>query len=98
MVKEEEKERLLNSNYESNEALNYAYGSSLELLDQLMTQAIENGCIFVNRDFESSIETNLIQYSIEKYNLKRVLVIDWDTTHNLNIQQEFYDNSKLVKI
>lgn len=81
----------------------FILGSSLELVDALLNNSLDNGLMFVNRNLDliknsknqnvnyETILTNLIS---AKHNLKRILIVDWDRQHNTNLQKEFYSNSR----
>ena len=60
------------------------------MVDQLCDNKIDNGVVFMN----ASIEPVLINACINKHNLKRILVLNWNINHNLKLQNEFYDNAK----
>ena len=75
-----------------NKSESYALGCCFEMVDQLYNNKIDNGVVFMNT--VASIESQLINASINKHNLKRVLVVNWNINHNLKLQNEFYDNTK----
>ena len=82
-----------------NEANSFVLGGSLELINNILTNKINNGVGFINKINEQtskvlSIEAVLAKYCIQKHNMKRVLILNWDKDHNLNLQNEFYNNSK----
>ena len=73
---------------------NYTLGSCSEMISQLLNENINNGIVFTNST--TSIEPSLIDICIEKHNLKRVLVINWDRNQDklLNIQKHFQASNK----
>lgn len=81
----------------------YILGSSCQLIEQIVTNVVENGFIYVNRNLDVlksvnakslNYETIIAQMAIEKHLLKRVLVLNWDKEPNLEVQDKFYNDSK----
>ncbi|XP_028669144.2 histone deacetylase 6 isoform X1 [Erpetoichthys calabaricus] len=85
-----------------------AVGSVLELVDQVMTGKLRNGfsvcrppghhaerdqmsgyCMFNNVAIAAS-------YAKEKYNLKRILIVDWDVHHGQGIQHIFEEDPSVL--
>lgn len=74
----------------SNNAARYALGSSIDLMDNIMTGKVDNGFAIIRPPGHHAMrdEPNGYCYfnnaavvartAIEKYNLKRVLILDWD--------------------
>jgi hypothetical protein len=75
---------------------------ALELMDQIITGSLSNGVAFISnksRTQNNCIEATLARMAIEKYNSKRVLLINFDLDHNLFVQNEFYNNNRFdIKI
>ena len=76
----------------------YALGSSMELIDQILSENnVNNGIGFVKslQNVEmGSFESLLSNIVLEKHKLKRCMFLNWDTTHNLNLQKKFYEDSR----
>lgn len=106
MNKEEEKfltDKLSIDKNSISEEYNYALGSSSELIGELLNENLDNGACFLGKNNPSNNAKNdfeivslITKLAIEKHNLKRVLIIDWDKDHNLNLQKIFYDNAKVL--
>ena len=74
----------------SDKAARFALGSSLELVDHIMEGKVENGFAIIRPPGHHAMhdEPNgycyfnnasiAAKHAIEKYNLERVLIIDWD--------------------
>jgi histone deacetylase 6 len=52
---------------------------------------LPNGCCYFNN------AASCAQIAVDKYNLKRVMIVDWDVHHGQGTQRMFYKNSKWVK-
>lgn len=76
----------------SDPVLNRSLGNSLELIDQLIKRDIDNGIALVN----TNPTRHLAQLCLDKYNLKRVLIVNWDLRHDYLTQKSFYDTTKYV--
>ena len=92
----EEKTILNLKQEETNEDLSFSLGSSIELIDQILTDQINNGLGFVKtyNTEKNSFESLIIKLILEKHKLKRLFYLNWDIKHNLDVQNKFYDNSK----
>jgi hypothetical protein len=81
-----------------NEDACYALGSSLELIDQILSENnVKNGIGFIKspKNIErGSFESLLGDIVLKKHKLKRILFLNWDTTHNSNLQKRFYNDSR----
>lgn len=86
----DDEKQYLDDKFQLNKSESYALGCCFEMVDQLCDNKIDNGVVFTN----SSIEPALINACINKHNLKRILVVNWNINHNLKLQNEFYDNAK----
>jgi acetoin utilization deacetylase AcuC-like enzyme len=74
----------------SNKAARFALGSSIKLMDEIMTGNVDNGFAIIRPPGHHAMhdEPNgycyynnaavVAKLAIEKYNLERVLIIDWD--------------------
>ena len=95
MLNEEEK-AILKKEDQSNltiEDVNFSLGSSMQLIDEILNENdINNGLGFF-KSFDC-LEYLLTKLVLEKHKLKRILIINWDSKHNLDLQQKFYDNQK----
>jgi acetoin utilization deacetylase AcuC-like enzyme len=90
----------------ANKAARFALGSSLELLDNIMTDKVDNGFAIIRPPGHHAMHdepngycyfnnaTIAARYAIEKYNLKRVLIVDWDVHHGQGSQYEFYNDPR----
>jgi hypothetical protein len=81
---------------QADKVLSASLGSTIELFEKIINKDLDNGLIFVNN--QSNIHNHLVQYAIDRHNMKRVLVIDWDSDHNLTVQKSFYDSNKVLHI
>ena len=68
-----------------------------ELMDRIINGNMENGISFITNK-SKNVDINLTKLSIEKYNLKRVLWLNWDLKPNNLAQKEFSNNSKFLKL
>jgi acetoin utilization deacetylase AcuC-like enzyme len=76
--------------HNSNKAARFALGSSIDLMDNLMNGQVDNGFAIIRPPGHHAMhdEPNgycyfnnaavVAKMAIEKYNLKRVLILDWD--------------------
>ena len=90
------------------EAAQLAAGGFLELIDQLMQKKIDNGFALVrppghhaeaDRAMGFCLFNNVAigaQYAIRKYNLDRILLIDWDLHQGNATQHSFYNDPKVL--
>lgn len=90
------------------EAAQLAAGGFLELIDQLMQKKIDNGFALVrppghhaehDRAMGFCLFNNVAigaKYAIKKYNLERILIIDWDLHQGNGTQHTFYDDPKVL--
>ncbi len=74
----------------SNQSARFALGSSIELMDSIMTGKVDNGFAIVRPPGHHAMhdEPNgycyfnnaavVAKLAIEKYNLNRILIVDWD--------------------
>lgn len=81
----------------SNKAAKFALGSSIELLDQIMSGNVDNGYAIIRPPGHHAMhdEPNgycyynnaavVAKLAIEKYKLERILIIDWDGKKNKKI-------------
>lgn len=99
--KEENRQDLLGNIEPIKSECNNSYDISLrcavELMDQIISGSISNGVAFVSNKYRTQkncIEATLARMAIEKYNTKRVLLINFDLNHNLYVQNEFYSNNR----
>lgn len=90
IFKNEPTELITNKNFQ------IGLGSSLELINQIKNDDLNNGVALLKSDHFKFIPGLLAKYCIQKYNTKRVLVLDWDIDHNVELQNEFYTSQKLV--
>lgn len=70
----------------------------LELVDQIVNNNVTNGVGFIDSQFSTDITTLLIKFCVQKYNLKRILIINWDIEHNTKLQEKFYENSSVLNV
>lgn len=90
------------------EAAQLAVGGCLELIDQLMQKKIDNGFALVrppghhaesDRAMGFCIFNNVAigaKYAIKKYNLERILIIDWDLHQGNATQHSFYNDPQVL--
>ncbi|RNA32151.1 Histone deacetylase 6 [Brachionus plicatilis] len=89
-------------------AARFALGSSIELLDHLMSGKVDNGFAIIRPPGHHAMhdEPNGYCYfnnaavvaktAIEKYSLNRILIIDWDVHHGQGVQYQFYDDPRVL--
>nr|QDF21421.1 histone deacetylase 6 [Brachionus koreanus] len=89
-------------------AARFALGSSIQLLENLMDDKIDNGFAIIRPPGHHAMhdEPNGYCYfnnaavvartAIEKYNLNRILIIDWDVHHGQGVQYQFYDDPRVL--
>jgi hypothetical protein len=70
----------------------YAIGTALETINQIVTNQIHNGVVFMNTD--TSIQTKLIAASLAMNNLKRVVVLNWEPNQDSRWQKCFSHSEK----
>ncbi len=92
----------------SYEAALLAVGGLLELIDAVMTGRVENGFALVrppghhaepSRAMGFCIFNNIAvgaRYLLEKYGMKRVLIVDFDLHHGNGTQHSFYGDSSVL--
>ncbi len=76
-----------------------SFKSALELMDRIINGSLTNGIALVTnqpKTNENCLEISLTKQALEQYNLKRILLINFDLSHNSLVQKEFYNNSKFV--
>lgn len=90
------------------EAAILAAGGFLALIDKLMQNKIDNGFALVrppghhaeaDRAMGFCLFNNIAigaKYAINKYNLERVLIIDWDIHHGNGTQRSFYEDPQVL--
>ncbi len=90
------------------EAAQLAAGGLLELIDHLMQKKIDNGFALVrppghhaerDRAMGFCLFNNVAvaaRYAIKEYDLKRILIIDWDIHQGNATQHSFYDEPKVL--
>ena len=90
------------------EAAQLAAGGFLELIDSLMKKDIDNGFALVrppghhaehDRGMGFCLFNNVAigaKYAMAKYNLERILIIDWDLHQGNSTQHVFYDDPKVL--
>lgn len=89
-------------------AARFALGSSIELMDEIMTDKIDNGFAIIRPPGHHAMhdEPNgycyfnnaavVAKLAIDKYKLERVLIIDWDGLFILNCFYLLFHFNKLV--
>jgi acetoin utilization deacetylase AcuC-like enzyme len=82
----------------SDQAGRFALGSSIKLMDEIMTGNVDNGFAIIRPPGHHAQhdEPNgycyfnhaavVTKLAIEKYNLERILIVDWDGKRNYNLQ------------
>lgn len=92
------------------EAAVFAAGGVLSLIDAVFTNEIENGFAFVrppghhaekNRAMGFCLFNNIAigaAYALKKYNLNRIMILDFDLHHGNGTQQAFYESKKVFYI
>ncbi|CAF4075339.1 unnamed protein product [Rotaria sp. Silwood2] len=92
------------------EAAKLAVGGSLSLLDSIMTNKCRNGFALLRPPGHHAMDNEMNGFcifnnivitaktAIEKYNLQRVLILDWDVHHGQGTQYAFYDTNKVLFI
>ena len=78
----------------------YVLGSIFELLEQIINEKLNNALALVQNSVglsvasDSCLESLMAQHLMQKYGLKRILIINMDKNHNLTLQKKFYYTSK----
>ena len=79
----------------------YVLGSIFELLEQIISEKLnnavallENSRLSFSNESESCLESFMAQHLIQKFGLKRILIVNMDKNHNLTLQRKFYHTSK----
>jgi histone deacetylase 6 len=92
----------------SNKAASWALGSSIELMDSIMSDKVKNGFAIIRPPGHHAMtdEPNgycyfnnaaiTAQLAKEKYGCKRVLIVDWDVHHGQGTQRMFYDDPSVL--
>ena len=80
----------------SNDKFQTDIGTSLELIDKIKNDDLNNGVVLLNSEHFIAMPSLLANYCIQKYNTKRILVINWDTEHNTQLQNDLYTNQKVL--
>lgn len=92
------------------EAALYAAGGVLSLIDAVFDKDIENGFAFVRPPGHHAEKDKAMgfclfnnvaiaaSYALKKYNLSRVLILDFDLHHGNGTQKAFYDTNKVMYI
>jgi len=82
----------------STEDFKYSLGSALELVDQIVTDKVNNGIGFFDTESSGYIVPLMVKFCIQKHNIKRILVVNWDSQNDLTLQEEFYENKKVLNM
>jgi len=92
------------------EAALYAAGGVLSLIDAVFNKEIENGFAFVRPPGHHAEKDKAMgfclfnnvaigaAYALKKYNLNRILILDFDLHHGNGTQQAFYNSDKVMYI
>lgn len=76
------------------------------MLDSIMTNKVDNGFAIVRPPGHHALHDEPNGYcffnnaatcakiALDKYNLKRVLIVDWDVHHGQSTQRLFYDDPR----
>ena len=80
------------------DAFKTTLASVLELTDQIINDDLNNGFAFLEGETSSYILSVLLRFCIQKHNTKRILVVNWDAEHDSVIQEEFYDNPRVLNV
>ncbi|CAK1540301.1 unnamed protein product [Leptosia nina] len=83
-------------------------GSTIELVDRVMNGEVQNGAAFVRPPGHHAMRAEPCGYciynnvalaarhAIEKHNVNRILIVDWDVHHGQATQQMFYSDPRVV--
>lgn len=86
----------------------YASGSVINLVDSIVRDKVKNGFALVRPPGHHAMATEACgycvfnnvaiaaQYCLSKYNLSRVLIVDWDVHHGQATQQTFYNDNRVL--
>lgn len=92
------------------EAALYAAGGVLSLIDTVLSKEVENGFAFVRPPGHHAEKDKAMgfclfnnvaiaaAYALKKYNLNRILILDFDLHHGNGTQQAFYNSDKVMYI
>ncbi|MDY6855922.1 MAG: histone deacetylase [Thermodesulfobacteriota bacterium] len=90
------------------DAAKLAVGGTLELIDRVMANEIDNGFALVrppghhaesDRGMGFCLFNNIAimaRYAISRYSLKRILIVDWDLHHGNGTQNAFYNDPRVL--
>ena len=90
------------------DAAKLAVGGTLELIDRVMINEIDNGFAFVrppghhaesDRGMGFCLFNNIAimaRYALSRYSLKRILIVDWDLHHGNGTQNAFYNDPRAL--
>lgn len=85
-----------------------AAGCAIELVDNILSNKIQNGMALIRPPGHHAMESeycgycffnNLAiaaEYALNNYNLKRILIVDWDVHHGQATQRMFYDDPRVL--
>jgi len=92
------------------EAALYAAGGVISLIDAVFDKDIENGFAFVRPPGHHAEKDKAMgfclfnnvaigaAYALKKYNLKRILILDFDLHHGNGTQQAFYNSDRVMYV
>ncbi len=87
-----------NSELTTSASFKSTLGSVLELADQIINDDVNNGVAFLDNQTSSFILSALIRFCFQKHNMKRILILNWDSEVDSVIQDEFYDNQRVLNV
>ncbi|CAG4954053.1 unnamed protein product [Colias eurytheme] len=85
-----------------------AAGSTIELVDNILRGEVQNGAAFIRPPGHHAMRAEpcgycfynnvaiAAKYAMKKYDLNRILIVDWDVHHGQATQQMFYDDPRVV--
>lgn len=85
-----------------------ASGAALQLVDSVMTGKVRNGMALVRPPGHHSMRSEAsgfcifnnvsiaAKYAMQKYGLKRILIVDWDVHHGQGVQYSFEDDPSVL--
>lgn len=87
-----------------------AAGSGLNLIDEILSGSVQNGMAIVRppghhamkAEFNGFCLINNVavaaRHALDKHNINRILIVDWDVHHGQATQRIFYDNPNVLYI
>lgn len=85
-----------------------AAGCAIQLVDNILQNKIQNGMALIRPPGHHAMESEFCgycffnnvaiaaEYALNNFNLKRILIVDWDVHHGQATQRMFYDDPRVL--